>query len=37
MEECEIITDKGETEESINFEPIIIQQNEKQYIFKIHT
>ena len=37
MEECEIITDKGETEESINFEPIIIQQNEKQYILNIET
>ena len=37
MEECEIIYEKGETEEKISYEPIIIEQNNIKYILNIEA
>ena len=37
MEECEIIYEKGETEEKISYEPIIIEKNNIKYILNIEA
>ena len=37
MEEVSLITDKGETVEILNFEPIKIEQNEINYILNLET
>ena len=37
MEEVSLITDKGETVEILNFEPIKIEQNEINYILNIEA
>ena len=37
MEECQIIEEKGETEEKTIYEPIIIGQNDSKYMLNIET
>ena len=37
MEEYQINVEKGETEEKVNFEPIIIEQNGIQYVLNLEV
>ena len=37
MEDCEINKEKGETEEKVNFKPIIIEQNGVKYVLNLEV
>ena len=36
MEECQINTEKGETDENFNFEPIIFEETDTEFILNIN-